>query len=117
MENTNGRGGSFLSGANGGVRLDPEGSGEDFAEGGAEEGGAPGGVAQAEFHTSQQDLPEGFHLSSVLDKNQVLRPANGTSQADRARQTVGGHSRNLNGQSQQTFDDQMWTGGVGRTLT
>jgi hypothetical protein len=113
MENTNGRGGSFLSGANGGVRLDPEGFSEDSAEGGAEEGGSH----QAEFHTSQQGLPEGFHLSSVLDKNQVLRPANGTSQSDRARQTIGGHARNLNGQSQQTFDDQMWTGGVGRTLT
>jgi hypothetical protein len=107
MENTNGRAGSFLAGAHGGIRMDPEGS----------EGGAPAGIEHAEFHTSQQDLPEGFHLSSVLDKNQILRPANGTSQADRARQTIGGQARNLNGQSQQTFDDAMWTGGVGRTLT
>ena len=102
MENSNGRGRSFLEGANGGVRQGPEG---------------PDGVEQGEFHTSQQDLPEGFHLSSVLDKNQILRPANGTSQADRSRQTISGQARNLNGQSQQTFDDKMWTGGVGRTLT
>jgi hypothetical protein len=103
MENTNGRGGSFLSGANGGVRPDLE--------------NAPGSANPEEFHTDQQDLPEGFHPSSVLDINQILRPANGTSQADRSRQTVSGQARNLNGQSQQTFDDKMWTGGVGRTLS
>lgn len=99
MENSNGRGRSFIEGANGGVRQEPV------------------AVGQGEFHTQQQDLPEGFHLSSVLDKSQVLGPANGTSASDRARQTLTGTARNLNGQSEQTFEDQMWTSGVGRTRT
>jgi len=96
MENSNGRGQSFFEGAQTGVRQDNP-------------------VEQGEFHTEQQDLPEGFHLSSVLDKNQALRPANGTSALDRSRQTMTGQARNLNGQSESTFDDRMWTSGVGRT--
>jgi len=97
MENSNGRGRSFLEGAHTGVRDDEE---------------TP---HLGEFHTQQQDLPEGFHLSSVLDKNQALRPANGTSESDRSRQTMTGVARNLNGQSEGTFEDRMWTSGVGRT--
>jgi len=97
MENSNGRGRSFLEGAHTGVRDDED------------------AVHPGEFHTQQQDLPEGFHTSSVLDKNQALRPANGTSEADRSRQTMTGMARNLNGQSESTFDDRMWTSGVGRT--
>lgn len=73
------------------------------------------GTQTGQYHTLQQDLPEGFHPSSVLEKNQVLRPANGTSESDRSRQTMNGTSRNLNGQSSQTFDDSMWTSGIGRT--
>jgi len=99
MENSNGRGRSFLDGAHAGARDEEE---------------AP---YLGEFHTQQQDLPEGFHTSSVLDKNQVLRPANGTSVSDRSRQTMTGTARNLNGQSEQTFEDQLWTTGVGRTRT
>jgi hypothetical protein len=93
MESTaNGRGGSFLGGANTGVR-------------------------GSEFHTMQQaNGPVNFAPTSVLDKSQVLRGANGTSETDRNHQMVTGQSRNSNGQSSTTFDDRLWIGNKSRTF-
>lgn len=93
MESTvNGRGGSFLGGANTGVR-------------------------HAEFHTVQQAAaPVAFTPTSVLDKSQVFRGVNGTSATDRSRQLIGGQSRNPNGQSSTTFDDRLWIGNKSRTF-
>ena len=88
----NGRGGSFLGGANVGVR-------------------------PAEFHTMQQAAnPVAFMPTSVLDKSQVMRGTNGTSDLDRSRQMMSGQSRNPNGQSSTTFDDRLWIGNKSRTF-
>ena len=89
---TNGRGGSFLNGAQQGVR-------------------------QQEFHSVQQSHgPALFTPTSVLDKSQVLRGANGTSETDRNHQMMTGQSRNTNGQSTSTFDDRLWIGNKSRTF-
>ena len=80
-------------------------------------GGARVGVKQPEFHTMQQSSEvTSFVPTSVLDKSQVVRGANGTSETDRSRQQLNGHAMNLNGQSTQTFDDHMWIGNKSRTF-
>ena len=87
----NGRGGSFL-------------------------GGSQTGVRHTEFHTAQTTHASSFVPTSILDKSQVVRGANGTSESDRSRQMMTGQARNINGQSQHTFDDQLWIGSKSRTF-
>ena len=87
----NGRGGSFL-------------------------GGSQAGVRQPEFHTQQTTHAGSFVPTSILDKSQVVRGANGRSEVDRSRQMVTGQSRTMNGESSSTFDDHLWIGNKSRTF-
>jgi hypothetical protein len=57
----------------------------------------------------------GFQPESTLEENQILKPANGMSTADRARQPLQGPGQSVNGQSSDNFQKRLLIGSPYRT--
>lgn len=72
-----------------------------------------GGAQSASFRPIS---PIAFHPTSVLDKNQVVKNANGRSAADQSRTFVNGTPQSVNGTSSDTFQDKAWIGNPLRTF-